>query len=79
MGLSPGLLGGGARIVKPTLAMAVATASGVQAQSSGGGFRRSHPASRVKDALAWYHSEEYRPALEIRKRSSSSRLLIFGE
>jgi uncharacterized protein (DUF1330 family) len=33
----------------------------------------------VKDALAWYHSEEYRPALEIRKRSCSSRLLIFGE
>ena len=33
----------------------------------------------VKDALVWYNSEEYRPALEIRKRSCSSRLLIFGE
>jgi uncharacterized protein (DUF1330 family) len=33
----------------------------------------------VEGALAWYNSEEYRPALEIRKRSSSSRLLIFGE
>jgi uncharacterized protein (DUF1330 family) len=33
----------------------------------------------VERALAWYHSEEYRPALEIRKRSSRSRLLIFGE
>ena len=28
---------------------------------------------------AWYNSEEYRPALDIRKQSSSSRLLIFGE
>lgn len=33
----------------------------------------------VEAALAWYHSEEYRPALEIRKQSSSSRLLIFGD
>jgi uncharacterized protein (DUF1330 family) len=33
----------------------------------------------LKDALAWYNSEEYRPALDIRKQSSSSRLLIFGE
>lgn len=33
----------------------------------------------VEGALAWYNSEEYRPALEIRKRSSRSRLLIFGE
>jgi uncharacterized protein (DUF1330 family) len=33
----------------------------------------------VEQALAWYRSEEYRPALEIRKRSSRSRLLIFGE
>jgi uncharacterized protein (DUF1330 family) len=32
----------------------------------------------VEAALAWYHSEEYRPALEIRGRSASSRLLIFG-
>jgi uncharacterized protein (DUF1330 family) len=32
----------------------------------------------VEGALAWYHSEEYRPALEIRGRSASSRLLIFG-
>ena len=30
-------------------------------------------------ALTWYDSQEYRPALEIRKRSSASRLLIFGE
>ena len=29
----------------------------------------------VEAALAWYDSEEYRPALEIRKRSASSRLL----
>jgi len=33
----------------------------------------------VEAALAWYDSEEYRPAQEIRKRSSSSRLLIFGD
>jgi uncharacterized protein (DUF1330 family) len=30
-------------------------------------------------ALTWYGSEEYRGALAIRKRSSNSRLLIFGE
>ncbi len=36
----------GPRIVQPTLAIAVATASGVQAQSSGGEFRRFHPASQ---------------------------------
>jgi uncharacterized protein (DUF1330 family) len=33
----------------------------------------------VDAAQAWYHSEEYRPALEIRKRSAESRLLIFGD
>lgn len=34
----------------------------------------------LKDALAWYDSEEYRPAHDIRQQSSSSsRLLIFGE
>ena len=33
----------------------------------------------VEDALAWYNSEEYRPAAEIRKRSSKSRFLIFGD
>jgi uncharacterized protein (DUF1330 family) len=33
----------------------------------------------VERALAWYHSEEYRSALEIRKQSSRSRLLIFGD
>jgi uncharacterized protein (DUF1330 family) len=33
----------------------------------------------VDGALAWYHSEEYHPALEIRRRSSTSRLLIFGD
>jgi uncharacterized protein (DUF1330 family) len=33
----------------------------------------------VEDALAWFNSEEYRPALEVRKRSWSSRLLIFGD
>ena len=33
----------------------------------------------VEGALAWYDSEEYQPALETRKRSSRSRLLIFGE
>jgi uncharacterized protein (DUF1330 family) len=33
----------------------------------------------MQDALAWYSSEEYRPALEIRKRSSNSRVLIFGD
>jgi hypothetical protein len=29
--------------------------------------------------VGWYDSEEYCPALEIRKRSASSRLLIFGD
>jgi len=29
-------------------------------------------------AQAWYSSHEYREALDIRKRSSDSRLLIFG-
>jgi uncharacterized protein (DUF1330 family) len=33
----------------------------------------------VEAALAWYHSEEYRSALEIRKESASSRLLISGD
>jgi len=33
----------------------------------------------VEAPLAWYDSGEYRPALEIRKRSASSRLLIFGD
>jgi uncharacterized protein (DUF1330 family) len=33
----------------------------------------------LEDGLEWYNSEEYRPALEIRKRSASSRLLIFGD
>ena len=33
----------------------------------------------MEGALAWYNSEEYRPAQEIRKRSASSRLLIFGD
>jgi len=33
----------------------------------------------LKDALAWYDSEEYRPARDIRLQSSSSRVLIFGE
>ena len=34
----------------------------------------------LKDALAWYDSEEYRPAHDIRQQSaSSSRILIFGE
>src|ERR1700733_5046844 len=46
MGLSPALPGGGPRIVQPSLAMAVATASGVQAQPSGAGVCRSQPASR---------------------------------
>ena len=46
-------------------------------QPDGGIVLISFPA--VKDALAWYNSKEYREALEIRKRSSSSRLLIFGE
>jgi len=30
-------------------------------------------------APAWYDSEEDHPALGIRKRSASSRLLIFGD
>ena len=29
--------------------------------------------------MAWYHSEEYRPALEIRDRSAASRLMIFDD
>lgn len=29
-------------------------------------------------AMGWYVSEEYRAALEIRRRSSSSRFMIFG-
>lgn len=33
----------------------------------------------VEAALAWYHSEEYRPALDIRSRSAISRLMIFGD
>ena len=33
----------------------------------------------VEGALAWYNSEIYRPALELRKTSASSRLLIFGD
>ena len=33
----------------------------------------------LEDALAWYDSEEYRPARDIRLQSSSSRVLIFGE
>lgn len=33
----------------------------------------------VEGALAWYDSEVYRPALEIRKSAASSRLLIFGD
>jgi uncharacterized protein (DUF1330 family) len=33
----------------------------------------------VERAVAWYHSEEYLPALEIHKQSSRSRLLIFGD
>jgi uncharacterized protein (DUF1330 family) len=33
----------------------------------------------VEAALAWYDSAKYRTALEIRKRSASSRLLIFGD
>jgi uncharacterized protein (DUF1330 family) len=33
----------------------------------------------VKDALAWYDSEEYRPALDMSLQSSHSRLMIFGE
>lgn len=35
--------------------------------------------STVESALAWYSSEEYRPAQEIRKRSSRSRLQISGD
>jgi uncharacterized protein (DUF1330 family) len=30
-------------------------------------------------ALTWYHSEEYRDALALRKGSSDSRMLIFGD
>lgn len=30
-------------------------------------------------ALTWYRSDEYSRALDIRKRSSDSRLMIFGE
>lgn len=30
-------------------------------------------------ARAWYESDEYRPALDIRKRSSISRMMILGE
>lgn len=33
----------------------------------------------MESALAWYHSEEYRPGLELRERSARSRLLIFGD
>ena len=33
----------------------------------------------VAAARGWYDSEEYRAALEIRKRSANSRLLIFGD
>ena len=33
----------------------------------------------VEAALAWYDCEEYRPAREIRKRSASSRVLVFGD
>jgi len=33
----------------------------------------------LKDALAWYNSDQYRPASDIRKQSSDSRVLIFGE
>jgi uncharacterized protein (DUF1330 family) len=33
----------------------------------------------VEGAQAWYHSEEYRPALEICNRSAISRLMIFGD
>ena len=33
----------------------------------------------VEAAMAWYDSEEYRSALELRQRSASSRLLIFGD
>ena len=33
----------------------------------------------VDAALAWYHSEEYRPALEIRTQSARSRMLVFGD
>jgi uncharacterized protein (DUF1330 family) len=35
--------------------------------------------STMEAALAWYDSEENHSALEIRKRSASSRLLIFGD
>jgi uncharacterized protein (DUF1330 family) len=33
----------------------------------------------AEGALAWYNSEQYRPALKIREQSASSRLLIFGD
>ena len=33
----------------------------------------------VKDALAWYNSEEYRPAREILRQWASPRVLIFGD
>ncbi len=32
----------------------------------------------LEDALAWYDSEEYRPALDIRLKSSRSRVMIIG-
>jgi len=33
----------------------------------------------VKDALAWYTSEEYHPAREILRQWASPRVLIFGD
>jgi uncharacterized protein (DUF1330 family) len=33
----------------------------------------------IKDALTWYNSEEYRPALEILRQWASPRVLIFGD
>jgi uncharacterized protein (DUF1330 family) len=33
----------------------------------------------VKDALAWYNSEEYRPGREILRRWASPRVIIFGD
>ncbi|MHB1988062.1 MAG: DUF1330 domain-containing protein [Acidimicrobiales bacterium] len=30
-------------------------------------------------ALTWYGSKEYRPALELRRRASTSRLMIFSD
>lgn len=33
----------------------------------------------TKDALAWYNSEEYRPAREILRKWASPRVLIFGD